>query len=61
MKYLATIKYGTDSHSQSFNNVKAAKEWLDSQNNNEEHTTVIAEMDDKWNVKDWFYYTKGVE
>ena len=61
MKYIATIKFGENSSSMSFNNIGAAKDWLDSQNNNGEHTATISEVDDKWNVVDWFYYTKGEE
>lgn len=61
MRYLATIKLGTDSSSQTFNVIGDAKDWLDSQNNNLEHTTIISELDDKWNVVDWFYYTEGAE
>ena len=61
IKYLATIKLGADSSSQTFNTIHECKTWLDSQNNNLEHTTIISELDDKWNVIDWFYYTEGLE
>lgn len=61
MKYLATIKFGKESNAQSFDTIKDAEFWLDSQNNNAEHTTIIAQVDDKWIVQDWFYYTKGIE
>lgn len=61
MKYIAQIKLGTDSFSRSFESVKEAKSWLDSENNNIEHTTTISEVDDKWNVVDWFVYTQGTE
>ena len=61
MKYLATIKFGEDSHTQSCNTIKEAKDWLDSQNNNAEHTTIISEVDENWNIVDWFYYTEGAE
>lgn len=61
MKFLATIKFGEDSSSQTFDTIRKAKNWLDSQNNNLEHTTIISELDNKWNVVDWFYYTEGAE
>ncbi len=61
MRYLATIKLGTDSSSKTFDTIKAAKDWLDSQNNNLEHTTIISELDKSWHIVDWFYYTKGAE
>lgn len=61
MKFLATIKFGEDSSSQTFNTIGEAKDWLDSQNNNLEHTTIISELDNNWNVVDWFYYTEGIE
>jgi len=61
MRYLATIKLGTDSSSKTFDTIKEAKDWLDSQNNNLEHTTIISELDKSWHIVDWFYYTKGAE
>ena len=61
MKYLATIKFGSDSSSQSFESLHAAEKWLDTQNNNLEHTTIIYEMDDKWNIVNSFYHTEGAE
>lgn len=61
MKYLATIKLGQDSSSKTFDTIKQAKDWLDSQNNNLEHATIISELDEKWHITDWFYYTEGVE
>ena len=61
MRYLATIKLGKESSSQTFSDIHSAKEWLDNQNNNLEHTTIISEVNDKWQIVDWFYYTEGVE
>lgn len=52
---------GIDSQSQSFDDIHSAKEWLDSKNNNMEHTTIISEVDKNWKVVDWFYYTEGAE
>ena len=57
--YLATIKFGHSSHSQTFNNVNAAKEWLDSQNNNNDCKTVIDHYDEDWNLLDSMTYTEG--
>ena len=61
MRYLATIKLGEDSSSKTFDTIKQAKDWLDSQNNNLEHTTIISELDKNWHIVDWFYYTEGLE
>ena len=61
MKYLATIKFGEDASAQTFDDIKSAKNWLDSQNNNLEHTTTIAELNEEWIIVDWFYYTIGSE
>lgn len=60
MKYLATIEFSyLDSYSQSFDTIKEAKDWLDSKNYKSQYTTIISELDDKWQKLDWFYYTKG--
>ena len=59
-RYLATIKYShTDNYSRTFDDVGSAKSWLDAHNHNAEYTTIITEMDEKWNVIDWFYYTES--
>lgn len=59
MKYKATIKL-SGYVSEVFDTLAEAMAWLDSQNNNMEHTTFIEEIDASGKVQDWFYYTKGV-
>lgn len=61
MKYVATIRYKDGSHSQMFNTVTAAEQWLDEQNNNLENDTIIDEYDDDWTLKDGFFYTRKAE
>lgn len=61
MKYLATIKQHYDSSSRTFNSQKEAESWLDSQNNNAEHTTVVTIYDDNWKEVDSYVYTQGDE
>ena len=61
MKYLATIKCHYDSESRSFNKEEDAKSWLDSVNNNMEHTTTITILDDNWKVIGSYDYTLGKE
>ena len=61
MHYLATIKMHYDSSSMMFPTEKEAKEWLDSQNNNLEHTTIVTIYDDKWNEIGSYVYTEGEE
>lgn len=61
MKYVATIYIGPGSSAQSFDKISDAKQWLDAQNNNLEYATKIEEVDDKWNVVDWFWYTEAAK
>ena len=61
MKYLATIKQHYDTSSRSFDTEKEAQSWLDSQNNNAEHTTVITTYDDNWKEVESYVYTQGEE
>ena len=61
MKYLATIKQHYDSSSRMFNSQKEAESWLDSQNNNAEHTTVVTIYDDNWKEVDSYVHTQGDE
>ena len=61
MKYLATIKLAYDSSSKSFNEQKEAESWLDSQNNNDEHTASVIIFDDSWKEIDSYIYTQGAE
>ena len=59
MKYLATIKQHYDTSSKSFKSKKEAEDWLNSQNNNYEYTTVITVYNDKWEEVDSYIYTMG--
>ena len=61
MRYLATIKYGTDSWSQLFNTQEEAEQWADENNNNLEHTTMIDELDDKGKIVNGYIRNKGLE
>ena len=61
MKYLGTIKQHYDSSSRTFDTQKDAESWLDSQNNNAEHTTVVTIYDDNWEIVRSYIYTKGEE
>ena len=58
MKYKATIIKPTGSFSQVFNTAHEAAEWLDSQNNNLEDTSLIETFDEAGNKKDGFFYTE---
>lgn len=59
MKYKATIIYPMYRISEVFPTVSKAEQWLDSQNNNIEYTTTIAELNDNGEIVDWFYYTEA--
>mgnify|MGYP006896768932 CR=1 FL=1 len=61
MQYLATIVYGNDETTMMFKNKGKAQQWLDENNNNLEHTTIISEYDDNWNFVSSYEYTKGKE
>lgn len=55
--YKAIIILNNAPWSSVFPTIHDAEHWLDSQNNNNEHTTIIQELDQNNNVVDWFYYT----
>lgn len=61
MHYLATIINKYDRTTMMFKSISKAEEWLDSNNNNLEHTTLIEEYDDNWNKIGGFVYTEGKE
>ena len=61
LKYLATIKNFYDSTTMMFATEKEATQWLDENNNNLEHTTIISKYDDNWNLITSYEYTKGKE
>ena len=57
MKYKATIFLPTGSKSEIFDSQVAAAQWLDSENNNLESTTMIEELDNSGKKKDGYFYT----
>ena len=59
MRYVATVIMPTGRISDTFPTVGQAEQWLDSQNDNYEYTTVIGEIDDNNMVVDWFFYTEA--
>lgn len=59
MRYVATVIMPAGRISDTFPTVGQAEQWLDSQNNNYEYTTVIGEIDDNNMVVDWFFYTEA--
>lgn len=61
MKYIATIIMPSGRISNTFSTVRQAKQWLDSQNNNREYTTIIGEIDNNNMVVDWFFYTEAAK
>lgn len=61
MKYLAIILLGSETYSQSFNTTLDAMNWLDSNNNNGELTTIIEEYNDKWQKTGSYFYTRSKE
>lgn len=58
MTYRATIFKQTGAYSKDFNSIQAAGEWLDSENDNLENTTMIETFDEAGNKKDGFFYTE---
>ena len=61
MKYIATIIMPSGRISNTFSTVRQAEQWLDSQNNNREYTTIIGEIDNNNMVVDWFFYTEAAK
>lgn len=61
MRYMATILLPHGRLSEVFLTVGDAEQWLDSQNNNAEYTTIIDELDENGNVVDGFFYTRAVK
>lgn len=45
------------SYSKEFTTIQQAAEWLDSENNNGEYTTMIETFDEKGRKEDGFFYT----
>lgn len=59
MKYIATILYKDGSVSKMFSTTAEAEQWLDENNSNLEHTTIIEEYDQNWWKIGGFIYTQG--
>lgn len=60
MTYRATIIIGSDRRSRDFPTMFAAAQWLDSENNNLDATTIIETFDEAGNKKDGFFYTEKI-
>ena len=58
MKYRATIITDQNTLIKYFNSMREAANWLDSENNNFNATTIIETLDDARNKKDGFIYTE---
>ncbi len=57
MKYIAILIMPSGRISDRFPTIAQAEQWLDSQNNNHECTTVIGEVDENDRIVDSFIYT----
>lgn len=57
MEYIAVVIMPSGRLSERFPTVVQAEQWLDSQNNNQQYTTVIGEVDETDHVVDSFLYT----
>lgn len=60
MAYKATIVFPAYKVSKECQTIAQAEQWLDSANNNHEHTTIIQEVVND-EVVDWFYYTEAAK
>ena len=61
MKYIATIITGKERRSREFPTMFDAAQWLDSENNNLDATTIIETFDEAGNKKDGFLYTEKIK
>lgn len=61
MKYRATIFNNGIRTSKEFSTMIEAAQWLDSENNNLEATTMIEILDKTGNKKDGFFYTEKIK
>ena len=63
MRYLATVVYEDGSTTKLFAKKEDAEGWLDSENNNLEHTTTVTVYDDTtqdvWKITETYIYTQG--
>lgn len=57
MKYIAILIMPSGRISAKFPTIAQAEQWLDSQNNNYEYTSIIGEVDDNDKIVDSFIYT----
>lgn len=57
MKYIAILIMPSGRISDRFPTITQAEQWLDSQNNNHEYTTIIGEVDANNMIVDSFIYT----
>ena len=57
MKYIAQIIMPSGRLSERFSTIGQAEDWLNSENNNHQYTTIIGELDDNDMIVDWFFYT----
>jgi hypothetical protein len=60
MRYKATIVIGGSRISKEFPTISAAAQWLDSENNNLDATTIIETFDESGKKTDGFYYTEKI-
>lgn len=58
MQYIATIFFDNGAKSASFSSIQLAAEWIDSENNNHEFTSMIETYDENGKKKDGFFYTE---
>lgn len=61
MKYKATIFSNGIRTSKEFSTMIEAAQWLDSENNNLDATTMIETFDEAGNKKDGFFYTEKIK
>ena len=58
MKYRASVLTYEGGYFEEFNTLAAAEQWLDTQNNNYEYTTMIETFDAAGHKIDGFFYTE---
>ena len=61
MIYRASVLTRMGNYSKEFATIQQAAEWLDSENNNGEHTTMIETFDEKGRKEDGFFYTTSAK
>lgn len=58
MQYVATVFFDSGTRKETFKSIQLAAEWIDSENNNHEYTSMIETYDDNGRKKDGFFYTE---